>query len=838
MILKEIGDLSTAYPFTLQNISYTDNKTVYEMYFHFKSERNIYSVSFEFLYWNEESFYELNFKTIGGSYFDSTNEKIAIKIITTVAKILFYILEKYNVEDVPIIIKGSAKKDSNERFNDETKRDKIYKYIAQKTIKNIPNYTFQDKNKEGFWLIPKNKTSLQEKVNRTQVFKNYERKLDSQGFEAEFRIVNDHLVTIQIIGMPKRLQGKGYGSAIMNTLCKLSDQTGITLQLKPAASSTHSRTKLIRFYSHFGFIENKSENQNENYQYMYRFPKKQLQEKLLKEKSLLDYFPGEMLQKLYEKYNIIKFLGSGWFGAAFLTNDNKVVKITTDDAEVKFYINKRKQNLKHFVKIYEIKDYKGYYIILKDYVPDLLNEEEKEIMNSYKFYSKLNYNNKYAYNKIITQLKKQNKLDKIYFLNQLVELKKELHISFNYNDLNPSNIGWKDNILVAFDLESPNPKFNWKNIEKLTESLLLEKKATYKYGAIMLNLSCPKLNSIQSQIDKKDLYEDDTDKYGIEQEQHITLLYGTHKEVTKEQVEGILNQFDFPKSIKGEKVSIFENEKYDVLKFDVEKKYLSPINKKLKTLPYTNEYPEYKPHMTIAYLKKGEGKKYVDMFKEIKDVDCKVEDVMFSHSDKKDTITVNKKENLSEKILKEVSKTSTKPLCVVDVQPGHKDFITFNIYDFCNFLNKHKGLIIYLFNGPDFGYESNTEIKEWLYEHEIKESVLNKIIFYEKNYGFFRGYLDRFGWDDNLTEVLTYMIQNNINHSDDLDISKLPNLGNSMKIFLESGDTIYIPDVLDLLQKYNNFDLCGGGFNECLLEIEILLTVIGKKFNKIDQFIY
>jgi len=49
------------------------------------------------------------------------------------------------------------------------------------------------------------------------------------------------------------------------------------------------------------------------------------------------------------------------------------------------------------------------------------------------------------------------------------------------------------------------------------------------------------------------------------------------------------------------------------------------------------------------------------------------------------------------------------PLIVVDVQPGYEDYIDFDIEEFCEYLNEQEK-ILYLFNGPDLGYEDEYEI--------------------------------------------------------------------------------------------------------------------------------
>jgi len=164
---------------------------------------------------------------------------------------------------------------------------------------------------------------------------------------------------------------------------------------------------------------------------------------------------------------------------------------------------------------------------------------------------------------------------------------------------------------------------------------LVEKKSTYKFGCVMLDLSFPNVSKIHDKIKKEDLYtEKDNDKYGIEKECHITLLYGLHKKVTDEDVENIIDKYKLPAKVKILDVSLFENEKFDVLKFNVSCRLLHSINKKLKTLPFTSEYPDYKPHLTIAYIKKGKGKDYVKLFKE-KEFELKPEKISFSKPDGK-----------------------------------------------------------------------------------------------------------------------------------------------------------------------------------------------------------
>lgn len=147
----------------------------------------------------------------------------------------------------------------------------------------------------------------------------------------------------------------------------------------------------------------------------------------------------------------------------------------------------------------------------------------------------------------------------------------------------------------------------------LTES----KKDGYDFGCMMLYIKLDGIKDIHSKIDKKDIYTEDNDSsYGLEKETHITIKYGFKENVSDHEVLDICRKEKF-EDIKFNKISLFENEKFDVLKFDINSKLLNELNEKISKFPNEDKYPEYHAHSTIAYIKKGKGKKYVEMFENI-----------------------------------------------------------------------------------------------------------------------------------------------------------------------------------------------------------------------------
>lgn len=145
---------------------------------------------------------------------------------------------------------------------------------------------------------------------------------------------------------------------------------------------------------------------------------------------------------------------------------------------------------------------------------------------------------------------------------------------------------------------------------------LLERTGGISKGCSMLYFDLPEMSKIHSKIDEEDLYTEE-EGFGLEDEPHVTLLYGfDDSKVEANAVNSAILEMDLPKEIILHNPSLFENEKYDVLKFDVkDQSQLEEINDMLTSkFPYENDYPDYHAHSTIGYLKSGKGKKYVKLF--------------------------------------------------------------------------------------------------------------------------------------------------------------------------------------------------------------------------------
>lgn len=155
------------------------------------------------------------------------------------------------------------------------------------------------------------------------------------------------------------------------------------------------------------------------------------------------------------------------------------------------------------------------------------------------------------------------------------------------------------------------PKYipTFEEFVKTYKDPILEKDGDFEYGCSMIFFEFPEIKSVHQEIEESDL-----SGSGLEKESHVTLLYGLHSDEIEDQKVLDISASEEIKSIKLHNVSAFENAEYDVLKFDVDSPILHRLNAKLVELPHTNDFPKYHPHCTIAYLKPGTAKKYIESF--------------------------------------------------------------------------------------------------------------------------------------------------------------------------------------------------------------------------------
>jgi SPP1 gp7 family putative phage head morphogenesis protein len=152
----------------------------------------------------------------------------------------------------------------------------------------------------------------------------------------------------------------------------------------------------------------------------------------------------------------------------------------------------------------------------------------------------------------------------------------------------------------AFGLAGPNP-----------HPLAVNLTANGQYASTQFDVTNPEvvagIAAVKARIDPADITED-------EDTPHVTVRYGLHDAPDLARRVDTLLASSGPVFARLGRLSLFQSPgKPDVLKFDIEGQQLHDLYGRLSVLPNTTTHPQYRPHMTVAYLKEGTGHKYLDL---------------------------------------------------------------------------------------------------------------------------------------------------------------------------------------------------------------------------------
>lgn len=153
-------------------------------------------------------------------------------------------------------------------------------------------------------------------------------------------------------------------------------------------------------------------------------------------------------------------------------------------------------------------------------------------------------------------------------------------------------------------------------------------------------------------------------------------------------------------------------------------------------------------------------------------------------------------------------------------------------------MNQSKN-ILYFYNGIEtVGEDTEEDIKYWLYENGLDEDKFEDIKFIDKGYAFFRDWMDEDVEVKTIMKTIRYMVTNRIWTTFEIPKDIFEKLTDGQ---IEQDQFIMrIPETISLseLKKYNNAFLVGGGCEECLGEIKILLDSFNIKYTLMSKFIY
>lgn len=137
-----------------------------------------------------------------------------------------------------------------------------------------------------------------------------------------------------------------------------------------------------------------------------------------------------------------------------------------------------------------------------------------------------------------------------------------------------------------------------------------KKGETYEYSTTQVNAPSDLADEV-IRWGKDNIDKDDIVSPGLENDIHATIMYGLHGD-NPESVERLIHDKFRKVGVELGLVTSFSTPEYDVLKISVFSPTLDAMHYLIeRSLPNSNTFPTYQPHITIAYLKKGTARKYI-----------------------------------------------------------------------------------------------------------------------------------------------------------------------------------------------------------------------------------
>jgi hypothetical protein len=199
-------------------------------------------------------------------------------------------------------------------------------------------------------------------------------------------------------------------------------------------------------------------------------------------------------------------------------------------------------------------------------------------------------------------------------------------------------------------------------------------------------------------------------------------------------------------------------------------------------------------------------------------------------------------------------------LVIVDVQKEYESNIHFDVGEMLKWAQTFRDVYV-LFNGPDLGFGSEDDLREWYgghmvdyddyddeqYDAAVEQSAndLGSWEYFDKGYAFFRDFMDEgILGDDDIVKVGKWMVSKNYNDLRDVteeEWSAHPILSELEQSEIQDMYSFIIPDAYEAiaaLKRRGKLVLAGGGQEECLREVMLLCEMADVDYELERQYVY
>ena len=195
-----------------------------------------------------------------------------------------------------------------------------------------------------------------------------------------------------------------------------------------------------------------------------------------------------------------------------------------------------------------------------------------------------------------------------------------------------------------------------------------------------------------------------------------------------------------------------------------------------------------------------------------------------------------------------------RPIICVDVQPAYSGIMDGDedatMEKAIRFVNDSRAPCLMFVNAEQEGLTTDTvaDVKMYWEDSGFEPENWGRIEVFDKGYGYFRAWMDIGIEERHIIRVIREMYKQNVHDSRGLFDQDEDKIAEYLEPIAQSINTEgqYLVDdplivgwaALDQLKRYNNCYLIGGGRNECLKEVAILMNAFNIKYKMIDELIY
>lgn len=191
------------------------------------------------------------------------------------------------------------------------------------------------------------------------------------------------------------------------------------------------------------------------------------------------------------------------------------------------------------------------------------------------------------------------------------------------------------------------------------------------------------------------------------------------------------------------------------------------------------------------------------------------------------------------------------PCIVVDVQPEYSGINDGNedpvFEEIIQFVNNQTGSVLMFVNADKDGLTSDTipHIKQYWEDSGFDPTNWNRVTFNDKGYGYLRSWMDHPIPPATIIKTIRLLYQQKKRDTEQLVFPEnvkdhTPDMTEIMNAIYEMDDDLLSVKWTSIaqLKRFNGSYIMGGGRNECLREIELLMNAFNIKYKRIDSLVY